>query len=64
MVSRFQSILESRPAETSRPVRKRKTPTPPMQPRRILRGKKLTRSPSLKKPRRRKIRPVKIELMA
>jgi hypothetical protein len=57
-------MLESSLADTSIPVRTRKTPTPPMQPRRILRGKKLTKSPSLNNPRKRKIMPVRIELRA
>ena len=63
-VSKFQSRLESRPAETSMPVRNRNTPTPPMHPRSMLRGKKLTRPPSLKAPRRKKIMPVRTELRA
>ena len=49
-------------AETSIPVTNRKNPTPPMQPMRMCRGKKLTNVPSLKPPSKRNMRPVRIEL--
>jgi len=60
LYSRFPSSL----ADTSIPVTNRKKPTPPMQPIRMWRGKKLTSEPSLKIPRRKKTRPVRMELMA
>lgn len=43
------------------PVMTRKTPTPPMHPMRICRGKKPIRTPSRKAPRRKNVKPVKIE---
>jgi len=60
LYSRFPSSL----AETSIPVTKRKKPTPPIQPIKMWRGKKLTREPSLKAPRTKNTIPVKTELIA
>jgi len=58
--SERENSSSCRRVETLRPVMIRNTPTPPMQPTRMCRGKKPMSEPSRKKPRRKNVRPMKL----